>query len=75
MAKKKVLLIAPNYGGWGEEQQAPWDILKKAGFDVTLATPRGKKPLPFLVSVDPEFVDPIQKYKTNPPEVCKRVKE
>lgn len=76
MAKKvKVLLVAPNYGGWGEEQQAPWDILRKAGFEVTLATPRGKKPLPFAISVDPEFVDPIQKYKTNPPEVCKRVKE
>jgi len=42
---------------------------------VTLATPRGKKPLPFAISVDPEFVDPIQNYKTNPPEVCKRVKE
>jgi putative intracellular protease/amidase len=72
---EKVLLVAPNYGGWGEEQQAPWDILRKAGFTVTLATPRGKKPLPFMISVDPEFVDPIQKYKTNPPEVCKRVKE
>lgn len=72
---KKVLLIAPNYGGWGEEQQAPWDILRKAGFEVTLATPRGKKPLPFTISVDPDFVDPIQNYKTNPPEVCKRVKE
>ena len=72
---KRVLLVAPNYGGWGEEQQAPWDILRKAGFEVTLATPRGQKPLPFAISVDPEFVDPIQNYKTNPPEVCKRVKE
>lgn len=72
---KEVLLVAPNYGGWGEEQQAPWDAFKEAGFEVTLATPRGKKPLPFSVSVDPEFVDPIQHYKTNPPEVCKRVKE
>jgi putative intracellular protease/amidase len=71
----KVLMIAPNYGGWGEEQQAPWDIFKKAGFQVTLATPRGKKPLPFAISVDPDFVDPIQNYHVNPPEVCKRVKE
>ena len=72
---KKVLLVAPNYGGWGEEQQAPWDILREAGFEVTMATPRGKKPLPFAVSVDPDFVDPIQNYHTNPPEVCERVKE
>ena len=71
----KVLMVATNYGGWGEEQQAPWDILKKAGFEVTLATPRGKKPLPFQISVDPDFVDPIQKYNVNPPEVCKRTKD
>jgi len=75
MGKKKVLMLAPNYGGWGEEQQAPWDIFKKAGLDVTLATPRGKKPLPLLASVDPDFIDPIQNYHVNPPEVCKRVKE
>lgn len=71
----KALLLATNYGVWGEEAQAPWDILKKAGFEVTLATPRGKKPLPFQISVDPDFVDPIQKYNVNPPEVCKRTKE
>lgn len=75
MAKKRVLLVAPNYGGWGEEQQAPWDAFNKAGFEVTLATPRGKKPLPFEISVDPDFVDPLQNYHTNPPGVCKRVKE
>jgi putative intracellular protease/amidase len=72
---KKILMLAPNYGGWGEEQQAPWDIFNKAGFEVTLATPRGKKPLPLTASVDPDFVDPIQNYHVNPPEVCKRVKE
>jgi putative intracellular protease/amidase len=71
----KVLMLAPNYGGWGEEQQAPWDIFRKAGFEVTLATPRGKKPLPLTASVDPDFIDPIQNYHVNPPEVCKRVKE
>ena len=29
---KKVLIIATNYGSWGEELQAPWDACKKAGF-------------------------------------------
>jgi len=73
--KKKVIILATNYGTWGEELQAPWDALVKAGHDVTLATPRGKKPLPLKVSVDPEFFDPIIKFKTNPPDVCKRIKE
>ena len=72
---KKVLIVATNYGAWAEELQAPWDALKKAGFEVTMATPQGKKPLPFVISVDPEFVDPLQGYKVNPPEVCSRVKE
>jgi len=72
---KKVLVLATNYGTWGEELQAPWDALKKAGHKVTLATPLGKKPLPLAVSVDPNFVDPIINFATNPPDVCKRIKE
>ena len=71
----KVLIAATNYGTWGEELQAPWDIIKGAGHDVTLTTPLGKKPLPLLVSADPDFVDPIINFKVNPPEVCKRIKE
>jgi putative intracellular protease/amidase len=71
----KVLVLATNYGSWGEELQAPWDIIKNAGHNVTLATPLGKKPLPLIVSVDPDFFDPIIKTYVNPPEVCKRIKE
>ena len=72
---KKILVCATNYGTWGEELQAPWDILKKAGHDLTLATPLGKKPLPLVIRVDPDFFDPIQNVKVNPPEVCDRIKE
>lgn len=71
----KVLIIATNYGSWAEELQAPWDACKKAGFEVTLATPKGKKPLPFKISIDPDFVDPVQNVKTNPDWVCRRCKE
>ncbi len=71
----KILVIATNYGVWGEELQAPWDILKKAGHQLTLATPLGKKPLPLQISVDPDFFDPIIQAHTNPPDVCKRIKE
>jgi putative intracellular protease/amidase len=71
----KVLICATNFGTWGEELQAPWDIIKKAGHDVTLTTWFGKKPLPLAVSCDPNFFDPIIKFNTNPPDVCKRIKE
>ena len=72
---KKILVCASNYGFWGEELQAPWDALSEAGHKVTLATPKGKKPLPLKISVDPDFVDIVQNYKTNPKEVCDRIKE
>ncbi len=71
----KVLVAATNFGTWGEELQAPWDILKKAGHELTLATRFGKKPLPLQISVDPNFFDPIQNVYTNPKEVCDRTKE
>jgi putative intracellular protease/amidase len=72
---KKILVCATNYGVWGEELQAPWDALRKAGHQLTLATPQGKKPLPLKISVDPGFMDPMQNYQVNPPEVCARVME
>ena len=75
MIKKKILIVASNYGVWNEELQAPWDILGNAGYELSLATPLGKKPLPLAVSVDPEFIDPIQKYRVNTREACLRMKE
>ncbi|NJD17788.1 MAG: type 1 glutamine amidotransferase domain-containing protein [Gemmatimonadetes bacterium] len=73
---KNVLVLATNYGLWAEELQAPWDALRKApGISVTLATRMGKTPLPFFLSMDPEFIDPLQNYKVNPKEVVDRVNE
>ena len=78
---KKVLMLATNYGVWAEELQAPWDACVKAGFEVTLATPQGKKPLPLMISVDADFIDPMldaipgANPKVNPKFVCDRTKE
>lgn len=73
---KKVLMLATNYGLWAEELQAPWDALRNAGgIEVTLATRMGKTPLPFFLSMDPDFVDPLQNYKVNPADVVNRVNE
>jgi putative intracellular protease/amidase len=70
---KKVLMIASNMGLWAEELQAPWDALKKAGHELTLATRTGKTPLPMTLSMDPNFIDPMQGYNVNPKEVVDRV--
>ena len=71
----KVLVLASNLGLWGEELQAPWDAMKKAGFELTLATEQGITPLPLMLSVDKGFIDPVQQYAVNPPEVVDRILE
>ncbi|MEW8625588.1 MAG: DJ-1/PfpI family protein [Candidatus Thiodiazotropha sp.] len=71
----KILVIASNYGLWAEELQAPWDALRAAGHELTLATFLGKTPLPFKLSMDPEFIDPMLKIPMNPPELLNRIDE
>lgn len=75
MAGKKVVVLASNYGLWAEELQGPWDALKKAGHQLTLATRFGKKPLPLKLSMDPNFIDPVQNAPMNPPAIVKRNQE
>jgi putative intracellular protease/amidase len=72
---KKVLVIASNYGLWGEELQAPWDILKAAGYELQLATYRGVTPLPNKMSMDPDFIDPMQGVAMNPKATLDRIWE
>jgi len=72
---KKVLIIASNYGLWAEELQGPWDAMKKAGYELTLATWQGMAPLPSVLSMDPDFIDPMQGYAVNPREVVDRTNE
>lgn len=71
----KILIIASNYGLWAEELQAPWDALKQAGHELTLATYKGFTPLPFALSMDPDFIDPMLKVPMNPPELLCRVNQ
>ena len=75
MAAKKVVVLASNYGLWAEELQGPWDALKKAGHQLTLATRFGKKPLPLMLSMDANFVDPVQNTPINPAPIVKRCQE
>jgi len=72
---KKILILASNLGLWGEELQAPWDALKNAGFSLTLATEKGITPLPLMLSIDKDFIDPVQNYNVNPAPVVDRVME
>lgn len=69
----RIVLLASNYGLWAEELQGPWDALHAAGHELTLATRTGNPPLPHQLSMDAEFLDPMQHVRVTPAEVVERV--
>lgn len=72
---KDVLVLSTIYGFWAAELQQPFQALKDAGHNVTLATYLGKKPLPIAMSMDPDFVDGYQDIKVNSVEAVEGTKE
>ena len=69
-----ILMVASNLGVWAEELQGPWDVLIEKGHNVTLATEQGIKPLPHVISMDPDALDTVQNIKVNPQSVVDRCK-
>lgn len=55
---KKILTILSEYGYWGEELLGPLETFDAAGYQVTFATPTGKKPVALTPSMDPTYPDP-----------------
>ncbi|MFI5531468.1 type 1 glutamine amidotransferase domain-containing protein [Kitasatospora sp. NPDC051853] len=55
---KKVLVLLSEYGYWGEELVGPLYAFDKQGYEVTFATPTGKRAHALPPSMDPGFVDP-----------------
>jgi len=60
MAKsaRSILVIVSEYGFWGEELIGPLDTFDAAGYTVTIATPKGKRPVALPPSMDPTYIDP-----------------
>jgi putative intracellular protease/amidase len=60
MAKsdRSILVILSEYGFWGEELIGPLDTFDAAGYSVTFATPKGKRPVALPPSMDPDYIDP-----------------
>jgi putative intracellular protease/amidase len=74
MAKKKILIILSEYGYWGEELIGPLDTFDAAGYDVTFATPTGKRAPALPPSMDPSYVDPPLGKSVTSPEVAAKTK-
>lgn len=55
---KKILTILSEYGYWGEELLGPLETFDKAGYEVTFATPKGRRAPCLPPSMDSNYVDP-----------------
>lgn len=55
---KKILMILSEWGYWGEELLGPLETFDAAGYEITFATPTGKRAVPLPPSMDPDFIDP-----------------
>ena len=55
---KKILFVVSEWGYWGEELIGPLEACDAQGYEITFATPTGKKPTPLAVSMQPGFIDP-----------------
>ncbi|HLI55943.1 MAG TPA: type 1 glutamine amidotransferase domain-containing protein [Actinomycetota bacterium] len=71
---KRMLVILSEWGYWGEELVGPLDHFDSAGYEVTFATPKGKRPVALTPSMDPNFIDPPLGRSVTTPEVAAKVK-
>ena len=72
---KKILIILSEWGYWGEELIGPLETFDKAGYEVTFATPKGKRPVALPPSMDPDYIDPPLGRSVTSPEVAQKVKD
>lgn len=55
---KRILIVLSEYGYWGEELLGPLETFDEAGYEVTFATPTGKRPVALPPSMDENYLDP-----------------
>lgn len=55
---RKILVIVSEFGYWGEELAAPLETFDAAGYEATIATPTGRRPVALPPSSDATFIDP-----------------
>jgi len=73
--KKSILMIVSEFGFWGEEMIGPLETFDKAGYEVTFATPKGKRPVALPPSMDPDYIDPPLGRSVTSKEVADKVKK
>jgi len=72
---RKILTILSEFGFWGEELIGPLETFDAAKYEVTLATPKGKRPVALPPSMDPDYIDPPLGRSVTSPEMAQKVRE
>jgi putative intracellular protease/amidase len=70
---KKILTIVSNFGYWGVELTGPMVKLEAAGYTLTIATPKGARPIALPPSYDTATFDPPLGYHVTTPEDAAQV--
>jgi putative intracellular protease/amidase len=72
---KKILIVLSEWGYWGEELLGPLETFDAARYELTFATPKGKRPVALPPSMDPNYVDPPLGRPVTSREVAAKVRE
>lgn len=71
---KKIFTVLSEFGYWGEELIGPLETLEKAGYEVIIATPKGKRAHALPPSMDPTYIDPPLGKPVTSSEIAAKVK-
>lgn len=71
---KKILIILSEFGFWGEELIGPLEMFDAAGYEVTFATPKGRRPVALTPSMDPQYIDPPLGRSVTSPAVAEKTR-
>lgn len=72
---KKILIVLSEWGYWGEELLAPLETFDAAGYEVTFATPKGKRPHALPPSMDANYIDPPLGRSVTTEEMARKVRQ
>jgi putative intracellular protease/amidase len=72
---KHILIVLSEWGYWGEELIGPLETFDRAGYEVTFATPKGKRPVALPPSMDPNYIDPPLGRSVTTAQVAQKVRE
>ncbi|MFF9019197.1 type 1 glutamine amidotransferase domain-containing protein [Streptomyces eurythermus] len=71
---KHILVVLSEYGYWGEELVGPLETFEKAGYEITFATPTGRRAQALPPSMDPTYIDPPLGKSVTSPEMAAKVR-